>query len=259
MRYSVVSAFCLLLLSAFGVSAQPASSDNTSTLAADSQPAISPDNAPDADKTPGALSPDKPFDAPPNGLSQLSMEQPQVGDHWTIETRDSMTGAPKATVTATITTITATEIGIRVDVLGKPDSRSEIYDRSWNMRSTSGKNSILDGTGVKLPLKVGDSWDVPAYHGLLNATGSSKVLAQETIATRAGSFDAFKIDTKIHAYFDKIKTKNIDLTQTKAVDLMITAWYAPSIDHWVKRTVKLLSDGALVREVSSEVVAYGRR
>jgi hypothetical protein len=85
----------------------------------------------------------------------------------------------------------------------------------------------------------------------LTVAGTAKVLAEETITTRAGSFDAFEIETAVHIYEPNITTQS--------GDMIFTSWYAPSIDHWVKRTAKVLHNGAVTKEIEAEVVAYGRR
>ncbi len=193
------------------------------------------------------------MDAPPKGALQLSMEQPEVGDHWTIEVRNGLTGALQDVHTVTITVVTATEIGLRADTVGRPGFRSETYDRFWNLRKTSGKEFALgDGTGIKLPLKVGNTWNIPTAHvGQVILAGTAKVLAEQDLTTRAGSFHAFEIETSFHIYTPTITTLSDDL--------VFTSWYAPSVDHWVKRTVKVLHNGAVTREIAAEVVTYGRR
>ncbi|MBC7018062.1 hypothetical protein, partial [Salmonella enterica] len=62
---------------------------------------------------------------------QETMEEPQVGDHWTYEIRDEITGDLKSTITHTVTDVSATEIGIRLESLGKPGYGYQTYDRSW--------------------------------------------------------------------------------------------------------------------------------
>ena len=51
---------------------------------------------------------------PPAAAEQAAphdaMEEPQVGDHWTYEIRDEITGDLKSTSTQTITDVSATEI-----------------------------------------------------------------------------------------------------------------------------------------------------
>ena len=46
------------------------------------------------------------------------MEDPQVGDHWTYQSRDDITGDVKSTFTATVTDITESEISLRTNVIG---------------------------------------------------------------------------------------------------------------------------------------------
>jgi hypothetical protein len=43
---------------------------------------------------------------------QETMEDPQIGDHWTYEVRDDVSGDLKATITHTITDITPAEISV---------------------------------------------------------------------------------------------------------------------------------------------------
>ena len=47
-----------------------------------------------------------------------SMEQPLLGDRWTYEVRDEITGNLKFTSTHLITDVTPSEISVRVEVLG---------------------------------------------------------------------------------------------------------------------------------------------
>jgi hypothetical protein len=186
------------------------------------------------------------------------MEDPQLGDRWTYEVRDEITGAIKSTITNTVTDVSDSEIGIRLDVLGKPNSGYHTYDRSWNMtNSGTWRFTPNDGTGIKLPLAVGKSWPVKSTD--LNSTagvsskrsGTSKVVAQESVTTRAGTFDTFKIETSYQSQNSNDPTKKYQVVEQM--------WYAPVIDHWVKRSAVSRSEGR-VRENSSVVlVEYGRR
>ena len=54
---------------------------------------------------------------------QETMEDPQIGDHWTYEVRDDVSGDLKSTITHTITDITPAEISIRLAVLGRAQRR----------------------------------------------------------------------------------------------------------------------------------------
>jgi hypothetical protein len=252
MSYRIALAFYLFSALATDVEAQ---THGMTSAPADDPAAARSDNAPttSTDKAPFPLPPDTPFGAPPKAVSQLSMEQPEVGDYWTIETHNGITGVLEDIHTVTVTAVTASEIGIRTETVGRSGFRSEIYDRDWNLKNGSGKEYPLgDGIGIKPPLKVGNTWNIPATHsGPLTIAGSAKVLAEETVTTRAGSFDAFKIETVIHMYIPNVTTQS--------GDVIFTSWYAPSIDHWVKRTAKVSHNGNVSEEKSAELVVYGRR
>ena len=77
------------------------------------------------------------------------------------------------------------------------------------------------------------------------------MVAQESVTTKAGTFDTFKIQTSIQLQ------NSIDPTK-KAQSLQDT-WYAPAIDHWVKRTAETRIDGKLRDKNTTELIEYGRR
>jgi hypothetical protein len=114
-----------------------------------------------------------------------------------------------------------------------------------------------DGTGVKMPLKVGNRWTFQSsdsYSGRgvsFKRSGSSKVVAEESVTTGAGSFDTFKIESTV-----TVRNAN---DPTKKSALLLTTWYAPAVDHWVKRTSKITINGHLDQDTSAELVEYGRR
>lgn len=201
---------------------------------------------------------DKKSTAPGATEQSDSMEQPLLGDHWTYEVRDEITGNLKYTNTNLVTDVSETEISIRTENLGNPGVGTIVYDRSWNVKNTpTWKYSPNDGTGVKLPLKVGATWkiqsnDVYTAKGTsLQRSGSAKVVAEESITTNAGTFNTMKVETSV-------STRNAS-DPTKKFSLTMTTWYAPSINHWVKRNSKLLADGHVYENTAYELVEYGRR
>jgi hypothetical protein len=191
--------------------------------------------------------------------SSDSMDPPMVGDQWTYEVRDEITGELKNTWTYTITDLTPTEIAVRVEVV--PNSVGPgifIYDRSWNLKdNTSWKYSPNDGTGIKMPLAVGDTWkfhydQVRSGYGVtFRNVGTSRVVGKESVTTSAGTFDALKIETSINGHNTHDATKRFEQT--------VTTWYVPSVDHWVKRTAKSAFNGRVQANTSQELVEYGRR
>ena len=85
-----------------------------------------------------------------------------------------------------------------------------------------------------LPLAVGKTWSFKSTD--LNSTAGSagsararrRSIAQESVTTRAGTFDTFKIETSLQVQNTNDPTKKFQVVQL--------TWYAPAINHWVKRT-----------------------
>jgi hypothetical protein len=46
---------------------------------------------------------------------------------------------------------------------------------------------------------------------------------------------------------------------TRKMEITQQTWYAPSIDHWVKRTIVARGNGNLIANNSVELVEYGRK
>jgi len=186
------------------------------------------------------------------------MEDPQTGDHWTYEFRDDITGNVKSTTTNTVTDVSGTEISIRTGVLGNPNFGYLTYDRSWNLINNGiWRYTPNDGSGVRLPLAAGKTWSIKGTD--LNSTagvswkrsGTSKVVGQESITTRAGTFDTFKIETSVQVQNANDPTKKAEAVQQ--------TWYVPAIDHWVKRAYVSRSDGRVREKYTIELAEYGRR
>jgi hypothetical protein len=209
------------------------------------------DNAPSVPPT---------FAEPP---SVVAMEAPQAGDHWAYETRDEITGKLTGPRTTTVTEVTPTEISVRVSADGIAATGSDtgfgVYDRTWNQMSGGvWKYSPNDGLGIKTPLHVGASWAirseaVDSEHGIVWVrTGSSKVLVQEKVMTKAGLFDTFLIETSYSL------RRSTDTSNNKT-EITSRTSYAPAIDHWVRRALIARTDGHLRASTTVELVAYGRK
>jgi hypothetical protein len=187
-----------------------------------------------------------------------AMEQPLPGDFWTYETRDEITGKVSGTRNNVVTEVTATEISTRFELVGTSNQGLNVYDRSWNLKSSGPwKYQPNDGSGIQSPLKVGTSWrfqadEVNAGNGnIVKRSGNSKVVSQEAITTRAGTFDTFKIET--------VLSRRPTNDPTRREEIMGQTWYAPAIDHWVKRTVVARMDNHLRVNNTIELVEYGRK
>jgi hypothetical protein len=215
----------------------------TATLSAQTPPAASPPAAP----PPAAESP-----------APEAMEEAQTGDHWTYELRDDVTGDVKSTITNTVTEVTASEISTRSGQLGTSNTGFQVYDRSWNLINNGiWRYTPNDGTGIRTPLAAGKSWPVKSTD--FNSTagvswkrsGTAKVVGQESVTTQAGTFDTFKIETTFQIQNANDPTKKLQAVQQ--------VWYAPVINHWVKRTWTSRQEGRVRDKSTIELVEYGRR
>jgi hypothetical protein len=191
--------------------------------------------------------------------SLIHMEDPQVGDHWIYEVRDEIAGKVTGTRNNIVTEVTPETLSVRFDMVGTSIGGFNLYDRQWNLKkSGSISYSPNDGTsGFPANLSVGKTWTFQSSMinnsngGAWKRSGSSKVVAQETITTKAGTFDAFKIETSF-------LQRNANNPSGKGETTFLT-WYAPAVDHWVKRVTTVKSEGHLRENNTYELVEYGRK
>jgi hypothetical protein len=196
------------------------------------------------------------FAEPP---SVTAMEEPQQGDYWSYEVRDEITGKLVGPRITTITEVTPTEISVRLSSPSGGELGLSVYDRSWNLKSGAPwKFTPHDGQGIKSPLRVGATWalraeGVESEHGIVWVrNGSSKVMGQEKAITKAGIFDTFLIEATYTLRRSTDNGGNVN-------QIVSRTWYAPAIDHWVRRTLVARTDGHLRSNTTTELVAYGRR
>jgi hypothetical protein len=189
----------------------------------------------------------------------ILMEQPQPGDHWTHETRDEITGKISATREDVLTEVTPKSISMRYKTVGTSNEGLDVFDRSWNLLSTpQWRYSPYQGsTGIQAPLEVGKSWSFRSNNtnssngAIWKETGTSKIVGQETITTKAGTFETFEIETN----FSIQNVKDVTMTN----EVVFQTWYAPAINHWVKRTIVSKIDKHLRRNDTLELIDYGRK
>jgi hypothetical protein len=184
------------------------------------------------------------------------MQQSAPGDRWTYDVKDDISGKLKLTRTDMITEVSKNEITVRFDAdAGR--SGNIVYDRSWDIvRAEPFKYMPNDGTGIRLPLTVGAQWKfavdvVNSQNGLtFKRVGSSKVVGRESITTKAGTFDAFVIETDFTG-------RNVQ-DSTLVNQASWRTWFASDIDHWVKRSIVQRQRGHVVSSDTVELTAYSR-
>lgn len=182
------------------------------------------------------------------------MKQPAPGDRWTYEVTDEISGQLKLTRTDMITEVTKDDIAVRFDVADTGRSGNVVYDRSWDVvRTGTFKYTPNDGTGIRLPLTVGEQWkfviDVANTRNgsTFKRTGVSKVLGRESVVTKAGTFDAFVIETDFTG-------RNIQ-DPTLVNQTTWRTWFDPAIDHWVKRSIMVRQRGHVVSSDTAVLTA----
>ncbi len=186
-----------------------------------------------------------------------NVQQPVPGDHWTYDVTDDISGTLKSTRTTMITDVSKDEITVRFSVAGNGNSGNIIYDRLWDVvRDGPFKCTPNDGTGIRLPLTVGAQWKFAAdvaneRNGLtFKRTGSSKVVGRETVTTKAGTFDAFVIETEFTG-------RNVQ-DPTLINQTSWRTWFSSEVDHWVKRNILYRQRGHVVSKETVELTQYGR-
>ena len=91
-------------------------------------------------------------------INPEAMEDVQIGDHWTYEFRDDITGDVKSILTNTVTDVSGSQIGIKIARVGNGNSGYYTFDRSWNLVNNGGwRYTPNDGSGIRAPL----SWARP--------------------------------------------------------------------------------------------------
>jgi hypothetical protein len=176
-----------------------------------------------------------------------------VGDRWVYDTRDEVTGYPKETYTEVVTKLSPEEAVVNLTFSGSDTSVSVTYDRAWNcVDNLIWRFNPGSGEGINLPLVVGKTW-VIEFDARNNLTGesikgssSSKVVAQEDVASLAGAFNTFKIERQVRQFNTADPSK---LTESQ-----IVLWYAPQINHFVRRRT-VVKFGERTRSIMSEELA----
>jgi len=197
----------------------------------------------------------------PRLLLAQAPEQPdgqvRVGDRWTFDAKDEITGLPTQTFTHVVTEISADQIIISASTKGGNGHRLFVYDRNWNVLNNSGfRYKPHDGQGIEPPLTAGKQWrsehetrNIQTGEGLKTSV-AAKVVAQETITTPAGTFATFKIE------YHRRPVSGADPSRIREVENV--GWYAPQVNHWARRTFLTRMQKHIVENRSEELIEHGR-
>jgi hypothetical protein len=182
----------------------------------------------------------------------------RVGDRWSYEIKDALTGDLRPATTVVVGDVTDKEVTTRVTVRGREHPQTVVFDPDWGRIDDGAWRLSSPGIGIKKPLlQVGKQWrsDASGIHlqsGVtFRAEGVARVVGQEQVTTPAGSFDTYRVDMTVRM----INTKD----QTRSQTYTFAVWYAPAVNRWVKRTTEWRSEGRVRDSFSEELTEYSRR
>lgn len=187
----------------------------------------------------------------------------QVGDLWIYDTRNEVTGLPAEGYTEMVAKVSPKEILVnrtfREPVYRWPQNYLVSYSSDWDVIDKYDyKFKPSDGSGIRTPLSIGKAWqaefDAQNLHTTrrtYRGTSSSKVVAQEMITTDAGTFDAFKVERQAR-WLDP-------LDPARMWEFEVVSWFAPQINHWVRRTSTLKFERQLREKTTEELTDFNRK
>jgi hypothetical protein len=183
------------------------------------------------------------------------MPDVHTGDKWVYQSIDDITGEKKFEIAFVVTELNDKQIFVRATKNGAAGTQFIVYDRDWNLESDDHWRKMPnDGTGVRLPLAVGQEWRSKnrvqnlKTGSMFNATTSSKIVASEKVSTRAGTFDAFKIVMQVERIPVADPARHMEFT--------LTTWYAPAVKRMIKRTVVEKQQGHVRDSSTLELIQY---
>jgi hypothetical protein len=184
-------------------------------------------------------------------------EAVKVGDRWVYDQKDEITGFPKDTYSVVVTEVSPKEIVVNMTLRGKTGSSLIAYDHDWDRIDWPNvKFKPNDGQGIRSPLAVGKEWRTE-YEARNTQTGAgykgsvlNKVVAQETITTPAGTFDTFKIETRVRSI--------VTSDPSQASEFENVTWWAPKINHWVRRRLVTKFQHRTLSITSEELTDFSR-
>jgi hypothetical protein len=193
-----------------------------------------------------------------DGFAQTTDPGPvRVGDRWSYDIKDDLTGDLRQSVTIVVVEVNDKEITTRATVRGRDRPLTTVFDPGWGRIDDGTWKLQPAGIGIQQPLQVGKEWrsDANAMNiqsGVpFRASGVAKVAAQESVTTPAGTFDTYRIDTTVRL----LNTRD----QTKSSTWTFVYWYAPAVNRWVKRKTEARYEGRLRDSNIEELTEYSRK
>jgi hypothetical protein len=196
--------------------------------------------------------------AAPTAMQTTRMEEVALGDYWTYELKDEISGVIIQVRKVTVTEVSDREIATRLEDMKSGQSRSIVYDRSWNIvHDWPNRYSPNSGTGFRFPLTLNDEWAASVDEVDRNTGDTwkirvySRVTGQENVTTKAGTFATYKVETTQAVQDLQNPTENSEISTR--------TWFSPDVNHWARRNFVRQEEGLVVRHQTFELIEYGRK
>jgi len=187
---------------------------------------------------------------PSPALMPVNAPTLKVGDRWKYVHLDGLTKLQEGQREETVTAISPDAILTEVKNAAGRETAPGRYDAQWNLLVDIAGQAGRQ-TRFSFPLEVGKTWE--ATWPWMNTQGSVgrtemtyKVRGGETVAVRAGTFEAVVIEGRGYWY---------NTTRGSSGPVHEMLWYAPAAKRFVRRTwVTRFSGGQLDQNFITEAV-----
>ena len=183
------------------------------------------------------------------------------GDTWEFELRDGLTDQLKSTVHQTVTEIAPSgEISLRNRINAAKTQQESTglitYDRNWRLKEDAAWRNAPpnETTGIPDGLALNKTWNYTRKATRLSPpadfkfAGTGKVVAWEQVTLPDGaSYDAYRIE------FSEAVTPVVN---NRKFEFKFVEWYAPSVNHFVKRAFESRQSGKLIDQGVELMTSY---
>lgn len=148
----------------------------------------------------------------------------KVGDKWSYSYVDELTPANNA-----VTDQTVVQVSPEHTVLEAKDATGRVFevelDANGNLMHAGHYAPTPNDGRLKFPMSVGSTWTAEYDLGSVHYKEENKVAALEDVQTKAGTFQAYRIESR--GQFTSLGWRTVG-------QVVQTIWYAPSAKRIVK-------------------------
>ena len=178
-----------------------------------------------------------------------------VGDQWTYQETNDLTGTATSMLTITVTEVASKDFTVRVSAPNTNASYIMVFDDDWNARvQDQAKFNPHDGTGIPHDPKIGTTWrTLFSWQDLAKGmdgkgTATGQCTRNESVTTQIGTFATLKCVVTVRA-----KSRNGGPVVREDE---ITTWYAPTTRRWAKREFTTKIRGRVSEKRTQEIVSF---